>query len=598
MKKLIDNLKNINVITKSGQINKQASRILRTHKHIYENLLNITSFLGKNEKDRVRIYCIINEIYERPKCITCGKPLSFIKGRGKFGKFCPNKKGKSCANKNEEVVLKHKETCMKKYGVYNPQQNTDVRKKTLSTMRNRYGGNAPATDIQILQKIKKSYSERTEEERDITRNKTTKTNIKKYGRKTYAESTMDEISYNCINSKEWLIENYIYKNKSMKQIAEELSISRGSVYKKLKAFGINKKTHKVLLEVDGIAFPLHKPNILKNKKWLQEIYINRNISKTIIGRFLNVNPSYIHRWCVFHNIEKNTEITNYSISAAEQDIQEYVKSITSSRVLLNRKNIIAPYELDMYIPEHKLAIEYCGIYWHSEQKGKDKNYHLRKLNLCHENDIHLIQIWENEWKEKPELVKSRIASLFNKNNKIYARKCTISEITPKKAKQFYECYHIQGFCGGSTHIGLFNENTLVAAMTFGKSRYNKNIEYELIRYSSILNTNIIGGASKLFKFFIKKYSPTSIISYSDKRWNKGNLYIQLQFKKENESLPNYFYFKINSNTKLYSRIRFQKHKLYSVLEKYDKNVTEYQNMLNNGYDRIWDCGNDIFIWKS
>jgi hypothetical protein len=134
-------------------------------------------------------------------------------------------------------------------------------------------------------------------------------------------------------------------------------------------------------------------------------------------------------------------------------------------------------------------------------------------------------------------------------------------------------------------------------MTFGKSRYNKKYQYELIRFCNKINTLVTGGASKIFKYFIRNYNPESLISYADLRYSKGALYEKLGFTKLKSSTPNYFYFHKNNTLKLMSRVQFQKHKLKDKLDIYDPELTEYQNMLNNGYDRIWDCGNGVYEYK-
>jgi hypothetical protein len=188
-----------------------------------------------------------------------------------------------------------------------------------------------------------------------------------------------------------------------------------------------------------------------------------------------------------------------------------------------------------------------------------------------------------------------LLSKIGKNkNRIFARKCEIKFIDNKEASIFMENNHIQGQCKSSINIGLYYKKKLVSAMTFGKSRFNKNYNYELLRYCNVLNTTIIGGFSKCLKFFKNNFIGT-VISYADKRYSNGNIYLKNNFKLINESLPNYFYFK-NANI-LENRIKYQKHKLKNILEIFDSNLTEWENMQLNDYDRIWDCGNLVFELK-
>ena len=155
---------------------------------------------------------------------------------------------------------------------------------------------------------------------------------------------------------------------------------------------------------------------------------------------------------------------------------------------------------------------------------------------------------------------------------------------------------MQGVDNSSVRLGLFYENELISAMTFGKSRYDKKVQYEMYRFCNKLNTNIVGGASKLFSFFVNTYDPQSIISYSDRRYFDGILYVKLGFKFIQNTTPNYFYI-FNNYTTLKSRISFQKHKLKKILPIFDPLLTEWENMKNNGFDRIWDCGNGKWVWK-
>ena len=133
-------------------------------------------------------------------------------------------------------------------------------------------------------------------------------------------------------------------------------------------------------------------------------------------------------------------------------------------------------------------------------------------------------------------------------------------------------------------------------MTFGKSRYNKKYEYEIIRLATLINNVVIGGCSKLFKHFINKYKPSSVISYSDRRWfGEATVYKTLGFTLLRTASPNYFYTK--DYILLESRVKYQKHKLKKFLN-FSNDLTEFENMKNNGYDMIWDCGNDVWVWQN
>ena len=132
-------------------------------------------------------------------------------------------------------------------------------------------------------------------------------------------------------------------------------------------------------------------------------------------------------------------------------------------------------------------------------------------------------------------------------------------------------------------------------MTFLKSRFDKNIQYEMGRYCNKSGYNIIGGASKLFTFFLKNYTPTSIVSYNDRRYFDGNVYMKLNFNFVGNTKPNYFYV-IDNYQHLQNRMSWQKYKLKDKLSIFDETLSEWENMKINGFDRIWDCGNGKWVW--
>lgn len=331
-------------------------------------------------------------------------------------------------------------------------------------------------------------------------------------------------------------------------------------------------------------------SLLSNKETLVDLHHDQQLHVLQIAQLIGVDPLTIVRRLNDHNIERR--YYNHSAGCAEliQFLQDLGINVTT-----NNRSLIKPYEIDIFLPDYNIGIEYNGIYWHSELAGRDKDYHLNKLQLCNVEGIRLIQIWENEWLQQPHIVKSRIKSMLGINKRVFARKCVVVKLTAKQSREFLTSAHIQGHVNGSHYLGLQYDGEIVALMSFGQSRFEKNT-IELLRYANMLNTNVIGGASKLFKYFIRNYNPTQVVSYSDKRWNTGKLYKQLGFNYVSDSKPNYFYFK--GGLQLLSRIQFQKHKLKDKLDFFDPKLTEWENMVSNGYNRIWDCGNSKWVFIS
>lgn len=302
---------------------------------------------------------------------------------------------------------------------------------------------------------------------------------------------------------------------------------------------------------------------------------------------------YIHNSIGGQNI--NCPICNPD-NTKENEIRMFSNSIKT-------RTVIPPLELDCFNDKFMFAIEYNGLMFHSEGNSKyakfsniPKNYHLNKTELCEDKNIQLFHIFENEWldKNKKDIWKSVINCKMGISKRIFARKCKIKEVSSNTARLFEESNHLQGSGKSAIKLGLYFEDILISLMTFGKSRFSKQYEYELIRYCSIKNTIVVGGASKLLKYFELNYKPKSLVSYANRRWSVGNVYETLGFTFSHNSTPNYFYFKERSLI-LESRNKFQKHKLNSKLDAFDENLSETVNMFNNGYRKIFDSGNKVYF---
>lgn len=280
-------------------------------------------------------------------------------------------------------------------------------------------------------------------------------------------------------------------------------------------------------------------------------------------------------------------------SKAEKEIQNWLSGFIS---IEKNKMFDKKYELDIYIPSKKFGIEFNGLFWHSEINGeKDRNYHLNKTEFFENQGIQILHIFEDEWIDKQEIVKSIILSKLGLiPTKIFARKCQIKEISSADARLFYFDNHIQGEVNSKVNIGLYYQNELVSLMSFSKPRFNKNYDWEMTRFCTKVGVNVVGAAGRLLSHFKTTYKGT-LISYADRRFSMGKLYEQLGFVKAKTASPDYFYFK--SPLKRFHRVQFQKHKLKEKLEIFDPQLTEWQNMQLNGWDRIWDCGNLVFILK-
>ncbi len=248
-------------------------------------------------------------------------------------------------------------------------------------------------------------------------------------------------------------------------------------------------------------------------------------------------------------------------------------------------------ELDIYLPDHNLGIEYHGLYWHSEDKVGQK-YHRQKRDFFNDMGIQVVQVFGHEWLSKKKIVLSIIKSKLNiPGSRIFARKCKVKEISSKDYRDFLERNHLQGHVGATIKLGLYSHDTLVQLVSFSKPRYSSESEWENIRSCTKINTIVVGGFSKLLAAFRREHLGT-ITSFVDLRYFNGASYLRNGFTLQHISKPNFFYF-YNSNNpdKVYSRITFQKHKLKDKLPNFDESKTAVENMRANGYLRFFDAGN-------
>lgn len=283
-------------------------------------------------------------------------------------------------------------------------------------------------------------------------------------------------------------------------------------------------------------------------------------------------------------------------SRAEQEIYDFLISngVTPIR---NKKEGVDIFEYDLFLPDKKIAIEHHGLYWHSD-KFKDDNYHKNKRLASLKNGVRVIQIFSDEWTNKRDICESMLLNRVGIcKTKIYARKCSIVELTSDECNIFLEKNHMQGMgVNAGIRLGLRYGNELVSVMTFCNYRRSLGMTsvidgYELLRFSNKLNVSVIGGASRLFSYFRKKYSPTEVTSFCNLRWGEGKMYTNIGMVKIKETAPNYYYTKGSVREE---RFKFTKHKLVEMGHSEAK--TEREIMQELGYFRVYDCGHAKYLW--
>lgn len=474
-------------------------------------------------------------------------PWKTAEGKKKHVEAMVEKYGCRNPSLNRDIIEKKRQNNLRKHGVENAIDAPGVREKIKNILLDKYGVVNPSQIPEVQESIKK-------------------TSLEKYGVEHFTQSEHIKMKGQATSLSRYGQTNY-NKTPESKQAASK---------KRLDTFFDH------LSDRVGAATPLFTREEYTGVHGGQKYKWLCNICSNIFTDGLD--DGKIPRCTTCHPSHK---------SMGEHDMAMFVESLGFD-IIRNSRSIISPMELDIYIPEKNIAFEYNGVYHHSELSGgKGRNYHLNKRQMCAAAGIQLIQILDVEWLNKNDLVKSRIKQKLGISSTIYARKCTVDICTSASANLFHQENHIQSGCNGSIHYGLFYGGVLVSAMSFGKSRYSKLADYELLRFSSLKNYTVVGGAAKLLAAFEGAHNYPSIVSYCDLRWNTGGVYEKIGFKFHENSPPNYWYHKQKGI--LESRIKYQKHKLKTLLDKYDNGLTEWGNMASNGFDRIWDCGNAIFL---
>jgi hypothetical protein len=504
----------------------------------YLDMLEKTRFLPENTTEKVKYWYWVNNVTEIQYCeCGCMKPL-----------LAPGKTKYVQGHSNTSQVVK------------------DKKRKIIE---DRYGPGI--TNVSQIKDVK---------------DKKTSTHLKNHG----VKSPLDRKFIVPIWQKKYGVDNPSYLPEVRKKISGKLKITQSKNIEQRKAKFKIQHYNKL------VNHPSYEPLFTIEEYMGNGIEHSFRCRKcdTVIKDRLTDGVTFRCYTCI-------PRITTGAQSEAEHDIELFCKRYEQNVSIANR-DIIPPLEVDIFIPEKQIGIEYNGLYYHSECNGKGKFYHRKKTELCKEKGIRLLQIFEDEWTNKRRICESRIRCILNKiRRKVYARKCAVKIIDTELKDKFLKKYHIQGTDKSSLHYGLFYKNRLVAVMTFGKPRNalgNKNKEeehWELVRYCTISNFMIVGGASKLLSHFKKNNTFKEITTYADLRWSYGNLYESLGFTYSGTTTPNYWYI---VNNKRVHRFGYQKHTLKDRLNVFDENLTEWENMKANGYTRVWDCGHLKYIMRT
>lgn len=478
-------------------------------------------------------------------CRNCGKPTKFLSLLAGYRDCC----SRACTN-----ILK--------YGVDNPWKSKEIRTKIAKTKLDKYGDSTFTNREKAKETCRKNFGVDYSFQAEEVKDKIKKTTLNRHG-----------------------VEN-IFQLDSVKEKVEKTNLEKYGAKRPWMSENIQEKSRQV-----------RKNNIIDYCTENNCILINNldlDYPSKILDdiNFLNYGRQYFIKNSdikLAKELDKKyREEAKVYNSKYEAEIHEWLSSIYSDEILINKYGIIkddTKKQLDFYIPNKQLAIEFNGDFIHSANYGKSADYHLNKTILCSEQGIRLIHIFEHEWNSKQDIIKSIISSALGiYETRVYARKCELRDVSSKEAREFLEINHLQGFIPSSYRVGLYYNNELIQLLCFGKNRFKRD-EIELLRMCTKLDTQVVGGFSKLLKYQLYK----EFISYVDLSKFSANGYLKNGFEIISQSAPSYKYIK---GERVLNRLRAQKHKLPKLLgDDFDASKTESENMQDAGWWKIYDCGN-------
>lgn len=540
---------------------------------------------------KINVYCLMNGINSIPLS-ACGLHKKYREGI--FLEYCNNYKiGKelSCMicheHRTKLSLTRRKETNIKLFGTPHALQNHNIKNKQAQTNIDRYGYNTPLLNSDVKQKIDETNLERygtcNIASSNIIKERAKKTNLIKYGHEFSFQSSVikDKSRQTCIDryGTEYYQQSDIWKYKTNQHNLIKYGTKtffESEIYRDFKS------DYLVNMRKNRLEQKLPDYEIMSDLKTITSVE-HHVFKHTVCGTEFSHHAHTRNRHAIKCPKCFNTQ------SVFEIELKEFISSIYSGTIIHNDRSVLKSLELDIYLPDIKIAFEVNGIYWHSD-KFKDKKYHQEKHLECANNEIRLISIFEDEMVHKKELIYSRINNMINNSVPVYARKCTVHEIPYSESIDYLNENHIQGTVNASITLVLKDENlNIVQLMSFGKSRFKQSSQYELLRLCS--NSRVIGGASKLLKYFERTYNPKSITSYADMNWSIGAVYEVLGFTRIKYTQPDYYY--CTTSYKRLSRYQCQKKNL---IKKYGFNskLTEKEMTTELKYLKIYGCGSYVY----
>lgn len=584
-------------------------QLLKTNKCTYNNILKhpeykfVVDYINNyydfppETPQRIKVYWIQHGIKERPHCLECGKLVPIMRldwKHGCYGKYCSNE----CANKSPIRVGNIRNTCLKRFGVTSPAKNETIKNKMKQTCLNTYGVTcsfaAPSVQAKIRDTTFKHYGVEYSMQSPIVRKKSEDTCMKKYGVKNGGGSkeAIEKINATCMAhyGVPWSMQA-----KEVRDKAKDTFIAKYGVQNYLET-GIPAKISAELrtrksYEEFICKCPYDEPmfTLEEYQARISPFDLFRFKCKTCGFEFESAHRNGVHNRCPICWPVSTCK------SKGQKELADYVKSL-GVKVIENDRSMISPLELDIYLPDHRLAIEFNGVYWHSDAHNSDPNYHANKTDQCEMLGIQLIHVFESEWENKKNVVKSYIrrhigmyARVFDADND-----CFIKELSEDETFDILQFNSMFDIWYSSKNFALFTNdgNKLVALMSFAKMPHSN--EWTLQTYYEVPDVHVNNGPRKLYECFENTCNPGGfVMTFVDRRWENGNIYEQLGFSFDGVTSPMQWYVaKDEKRSVMHSQSEYVHIK--ESFQTYDESKSDVDNLHDNGYDVIYDAGYYVY----
>lgn len=558
------------------------------------------------------------DLLEPPRCRFCDNFAKFVV----LGKAVTKAHiaGWNDVCSHQCSLNKNKETCLKKYGtIHHLSKGSSSRsmEKQKNTNIDRYGTDVAVNSMtkEIQERIRErnnGYHYMDKRSNSGIREKIMKTNVTQRNvlHAFQCEEVKEKIK---ITNLERHGVEYPSQNKEIRQKAIDAWIEKYGVPNPFAAQSVIEKCNRTYHENLSKTHPNEKArrfytNLLEfGEEFAILLEIDDIVQPDKCIRIVDLSNVTGLPGSLIHSIASEYEsiairIDNTSSSwssSTERSLANWIE-FNGINVIRGDRSTIGPKELDILIPEHNVAIEVNGVYYHSEHRGgKGRTYHLEKTIACHNKEIRLFHFTDIELDNKIDIIRSMILNACGRTeHKIYARKCVVHDVPEEHARVFFQENHIQGNARFDFAYGLYLNGELVMCMSIGASRNgHREAEYEIIRVATKLNHIVVGGFTKIWSHFINDKDPESVLSYQEKKYGgkPSNSYASVM-KREKDTEPSWEGVHIKKG-ETFHRLWFTKNRMQDEFENYQEDKTIFENMIENGLDRIWNCGQFVWVYR-